>query len=58
MMSYATIRSPLTGIVIDKRVEVGDTVSPGQILMTMYDPTRLQLVATVRESLALRLQDR
>lgn len=52
---YATLRSPLTGTVVDKRVEVGDTVTPGQVLLTLYDPTHMQMVATVRESLALRL---
>ncbi len=56
IMSYATIRAPMSGIVIDKRVEVGDTVTPGQILFTVYDPTRMQLLATVRESMALRLK--
>ncbi len=55
MLEYATIRSPLSGIVIDKQVEAGDTVSPGQVLLTMYDPTRMQLIATVRESLTQRL---
>lgn len=54
-LEYATIRSPLAGIVVDKRVAVGDTVVPGQVLLTLYDPTRMQLVATVRESLAQRL---
>jgi len=56
ILSYATIRSPLDGRVIDKRVEVGDTVTPGQVLLTLYDPTRMQLVARVRESLAQRLR--
>lgn len=55
ILEYATLRSPLTGTVIDKRVEVGDTVTPGQVLLTLYDPTHMQMVATVRESLALRL---
>lgn len=55
MLEYATLRSPLTGTVVDKRVEVGDTVTPGQVLLTLYDPTHMQMVATVRESLALRL---
>jgi len=55
ILSYATIRSPIDGIVVDKRVEVGDTVAPGQVLATLYDPTRMQLVASVRESLAHRL---
>lgn len=56
IIEYATIRAPFTGIIVDKRVDVGDTVSPGQVLATLYDPTRMQLVATVRESLAARLQ--
>jgi RND family efflux transporter MFP subunit len=55
-LSWATIRSPIDGTVIDKKVEVGDMVSPGQLLLTLYDPKRMQLVASVRESLATRLQ--
>lgn len=55
VLDYATVRSPIDGIVVDKRVEVGDTVTPGQVLVTLYDPTRMQLVASVRESLAHRL---
>jgi RND family efflux transporter MFP subunit len=53
-LGYATIRSPLTGVVIDKLVDVGDMVQPGQPVFRLYD--QLQLVATVRESLATRLQ--
>jgi len=55
MLDWATVRSPIDGTVIDKRVEAGDMVSPGQLLLTLYDPTRMQLVAGVRESLAMRL---
>ncbi|MBN2445483.1 MAG: efflux RND transporter periplasmic adaptor subunit [Phycisphaerae bacterium] len=54
VVEYATIRSPLTGVVIDKAVDVGDMVQPGQTVLTLYD--RLQLVATVRESLATSLK--
>jgi len=56
VLGYATIRAPIDGAIIDKRVEVGDTATPGQILLTLYDPTRMQLVASVRESLTRRLQ--
>lgn len=56
VLDYATIRSPIDGIVVDKRVEVGDTVTPGAVLLTLYDPTRMQLVASVRESLTRRLE--
>jgi RND family efflux transporter MFP subunit len=54
-LQWATIRSPIDGTVIDKRVEVGDMVTPGQLLVTIYDPKRMQLVANVRESLAHQL---
>jgi RND family efflux transporter MFP subunit len=53
---YATVRAPISGRIIDKRVNVGDTVTPGQPLVTMYDPTNMQMIVTVRESLALRLK--
>lgn len=56
LLDYATLRAPMTGIIIEKRVDVGDTVVPGQILLTLYDPTRMQMVVTVREALAQRLR--
>jgi RND family efflux transporter MFP subunit len=55
-LDWATIRSPISGIVIDKNVDVGDMVTPGQILATLFDPKRMQLVAGVRESHAHRLK--
>ncbi len=55
-IDYATIRAPFGGIVVDKQVQAGDTVSPGQTLLTLYDPTQMQLVANVRESLAMKLK--
>jgi RND family efflux transporter MFP subunit len=53
---FATIRAPITGIVVDKQVQPGDVVQAGQPICTLYDPTRLQLVAVVREDLAGRLR--
>lgn len=55
-LTYATVRSPMTGIVIDKHVEEGDLAQPGQSLVTLYNPDRLQLVAAVPERLALKLK--
>lgn len=57
ILSYATIRAPINGIVVDKKVEEGDTVTPGQPLLVLYDPDRMQLVAGVRESLARELKE-
>jgi RND family efflux transporter MFP subunit len=55
-LDWATIRSPIDGTVIDKKVDVGDLVTPGQLLVTLFDPKQMQLVASVRESLAHRLE--
>ncbi len=55
-LDFATVRSTMDGIVIDKKVDVGDMVSPGEILATIFDPQRMQLVASVREALAVQLK--
>jgi RND family efflux transporter MFP subunit len=54
-LEYATVRSPITGVVIEKFVEEGDLARPGETLVTLYEPNRLQLVAPVPERLALGL---
>jgi RND family efflux transporter MFP subunit len=56
ILDYATVLSPINGIVIDKKVDVGDTVVPGQMLLRLFDPSRMQMVASVRESLAYKLK--
>lgn len=56
LLDYGTIRAPYSGIVVDKAVNPGDTVIPGQTLLTIYEPGNMQLVANVRESLALNLR--
>lgn len=55
-LEFTSIRAPFTGVVIEKQVEPGDTAVPGKALLTLYDPVHMQLVANVRESLALRLK--
>ncbi|HYW79690.1 MAG TPA: efflux RND transporter periplasmic adaptor subunit [Thermoguttaceae bacterium] len=55
-LDYATVRAPMDAVVIDKKVDVGDLITPGQILVTLFDPKRMQLIASVRESLASDLQ--
>lgn len=54
-LAFATIRAPIRGTVVDKFREQGDTVAPGEVLITLYDPGRMQLVASVREQLARQL---
>jgi RND family efflux transporter MFP subunit len=55
LLDFATIRAPITGVIIDKRIEAGETAAPGQVLLKLFDPTRMQMIVTVRESLARRL---
>ncbi|MBL8818387.1 MAG: efflux RND transporter periplasmic adaptor subunit [Planctomyces sp.] len=54
-LEFATIRAPMSGTIIEKSVETGDTVTPGQSLVTIYDPAKMQMIASVRESLAMKL---
>ncbi len=56
VLSYARIVSPMTGIVMRKLINVGDTVMPGELLARIYNPSRLQLDVTVRQSLADHLR--
>ncbi|MCC6682180.1 MAG: efflux RND transporter periplasmic adaptor subunit [Phycisphaeraceae bacterium] len=55
-LQYASVVSPIDGIVIDKQVEVGDLALPGAPLVTLYDPKSLQFVASVPEQLAMRMK--
>lgn len=54
-LSYAAIRSPFDGVVIDKLADVGDLASPGRPLLTMYEQGRLWLEASVPEELMDRV---
>ena len=55
-LTYSVIRSPVAARVIDRLVDPGDTATPGEPLLRLYDPSRLRLEANVRESLATRLE--
>ncbi|MEZ4334264.1 MAG: efflux RND transporter periplasmic adaptor subunit [Myxococcota bacterium] len=53
--SHAEIRSPVSGRVVDRLAEPGDTATPGKPLLRLYDPSVLRVEAPVRESLAVKL---
>lgn len=53
--SFSEIRAPVSGRVVDRLAEPGDTAVPGRALLRIYDPTLLRVEAPVRESLAVRL---
>lgn len=45
--SYTVITAPFSGVVATRHVEIGETVSPGQPLMTGFDPKDMRVVANV-----------
>ncbi len=54
-LSYGVVRSPFSGVVIDKVANVGDLAAPGKPLLTMYEQGRLWLSANVPEDLVSRI---
>lgn len=54
-LSYATLRAPINGKVIDRFAEPGNTAQAGQKLLSLYNPLSLRIEAQVREQLALTL---
>jgi RND family efflux transporter MFP subunit len=55
-MSYATILSPMDGVVAERMADPGDLASPGNILLRLFDPVSLLLEAPIREGLVGRLK--
>lgn len=56
MLSYATLRAPIDGTIVDRFAEPGNTAQAGNKLLTLYNPLSLRVEAQVREKLALQLQ--
>jgi RND family efflux transporter MFP subunit len=54
-LSYAVIRSPFAGVVVDRLANVGDLAAPGKPLFTLYEPQRLWLEANVPEDMLARV---
>ena len=55
-LSYATLRAPINGKVVDRFAEPGNTAQAGEKLLSLYNPLSLRVEAQVREQLALSLQ--
>ena len=48
-LSYAEIRSPVAGVVVEKRLSQGDLAAPGTPILTLEDPTSLLVETYVSE---------
>ncbi len=57
-LDYTVVRAPFSGVVVRRHVEIGETVVPGQPLMTGYSAERLRAVAQVPQAVARALRDR
>jgi RND family efflux transporter MFP subunit len=55
-LSYTEIRAPVSGRVVDRLADPGDTALPGQPLLALYDPSALRIEVPVRESLVTQLK--
>jgi RND family efflux transporter MFP subunit len=55
-LDYTEIRSPIAGRIVERFAEPGDTASPGQKLLTLYNPGSMRIEGAVREGLALSLE--
>ncbi len=56
MVAYGTVTAPFDGIVATRDVNVGDLVTPGKLLFTVYMPGAAELVASVGEQYAPHLK--
>ncbi len=54
-LSYSSIAAPISGRVVERYADPGDTARQGEALLRMYDPDTLRLEASVRESVASKL---
>ena len=53
MLTYAQVRSPIDGLIVDRFAEPGNTAQPGVQLLTLYNPDSLRIEANVREKISI-----
>jgi RND family efflux transporter MFP subunit len=54
-LDYARVLAPISGRIVDRFAEPGDTAQPGMPLLSLYNPSSLRIEARVREQLAISL---
>ncbi|WGV98155.1 efflux RND transporter periplasmic adaptor subunit [Vibrio sp. YMD68] len=47
---FSIITAPFSGLITNKPINVGDTAAPGNVLVSLYQPSRLQIQADIAES--------
>lgn len=52
----AEVKAPITGVVVARQSNVGDTVAQGQPIVTLVDPTKLWVQAQIEETKIGRVQ--
>jgi len=55
-LEFTRIKAPISGVVVERLVEPGDTATPGKPLLALYNPQQLQLEFNVRERQAVKLR--
>lgn len=55
-LSHTRILSPVSGRIVDRNAEPGETAAPGRALLYIYDPSVLRVEVPVRENLAVQLK--
>ena len=55
-LNYTRITAPISGVVVERLTEPGDTATPGKPLITLNNPLQLQLEFNVREQQAVKLR--
>jgi membrane fusion protein (multidrug efflux system) len=55
-LSYTEIRAPISGIVTQRTVQLGDHVSPGQLLLTVVPLDQIYVTANFKETQLARMR--
>jgi RND family efflux transporter MFP subunit len=50
LQGYTVVRAPAAGVAAERQAAVGDLAQPGQGLVSLYDPDRLQVEGEVNDS--------
>lgn len=56
-LSYAEVRSPVNGVVVEKRMNKGDLASPGAAILVIEDPSNLLVETYVSDQFVSGIRD-